>query len=138
MYSEGTQHNLILVSPLSPGRCAKPIKNRDVVSLRSWQVKGDEYMVINFSVKHPVRRLLRPFETSRLYDYFSYHCFDPLQKYPPCTGFVRAISILTGYFIKPTGPNSCTFIYLSQADPKGTTKITVLILNLDFLPFLEL
>ncbi|XP_077956732.1 START domain containing 14 [Gasterosteus aculeatus] len=75
-------------------RCAKPIKNRDVVSLRSWQVKGDEYMVINFSVKHP--------------------------KYPPCTGFVRAISILTGYFIKPTGPNSCTFIYLSQADPKGS------------------
>uniref|UniRef100_G3PYG2 START domain-containing protein 10 n=1 Tax=Gasterosteus aculeatus aculeatus TaxID=481459 RepID=G3PYG2_GASAC len=75
-------------------RCAKPIKNRDVVSLRSWQVKGDEYTVINFSVKHP--------------------------KYPPCTGFVRAISILTGYFIKPTGPNSCTFIYLSQADPKGS------------------
>lgn len=27
--------------------------------------------------------------------------------------------MLTGYYIKNTGPNSCTFIYLSQADPKG-------------------
>lgn len=41
------------------------------------------------------------------------------QKYPPHSHLVRAVSILTGYFIKPTGPNSCTFIYLSQADPKG-------------------
>ncbi|KAM8908658.1 START domain containing 14 isoform 1-T1 [Spinachia spinachia] len=79
-------------------RCIKPIKNRDVVTLRSWQVKGDEYFVINFSVKHP--------------------------KHPPCNGFVRAISILTGYFIKATGPNSCTFIYLSQADPKGDEVYT--------------
>ena len=42
-----------------------------------------------------------------------------LQKYPPTSNFVRAVSILTGYFIKATGPNSCIFIYLSQADPKG-------------------
>ncbi|TNN50816.1 PCTP-like protein [Liparis tanakae] len=75
--------------------CTKPIKNRDVVSLRSWQVTDDEYIIINFSVKHP--------------------------KYPPRSDLVRAISILTGYFVKPTGPNSCTFIYLSQADPKAST-----------------
>uniref|UniRef100_A0A8D0AX05 START domain-containing protein 10 n=1 Tax=Sander lucioperca TaxID=283035 RepID=A0A8D0AX05_SANLU len=75
--------------------CPQPIKNRDVVTLRSWQVTEDEYIIFNFSVKH--------------------------LKYPPRKDLVRAISILTGYLIKPTGPNSCTFIYLSQADPKGKT-----------------
>ncbi|KAM7000031.1 START domain containing 14 [Tautogolabrus adspersus] len=75
-------------------RCPRSITNRDVVSLRSWQVMDDEYIIINFSVKHP--------------------------NYPPSSNLVRAISILTGYLIKPTGPNSCTFIYLSQADPKGS------------------
>ncbi|XP_038145427.1 START domain containing 14 [Cyprinodon tularosa] len=74
--------------------CPKPIKNRDVVTLRSWRVKDDEYIIINFSVKHT--------------------------KYPPQSNLVRAVSLLTGYFIKPTGPKSCTFIYLSQADPKGS------------------
>ncbi|XP_074529806.1 START domain containing 14 [Halichoeres trimaculatus] len=74
-------------------RCPAPIRNRDVVSLRSWRVMDDEYIIINFSVKHP--------------------------DHPPRCNFVRAISILTGYYIKPTGPNSCIFIYLSQADPKG-------------------
>lgn len=42
-----------------------------------------------------------------------------MQKYPPTSKFVRAVSILTGYFIKATGPTSCIFTYLSQADPKG-------------------
>lgn len=74
--------------------CPKPIKNRDVVSLRSWQVMDDEYIIMNFSVKHP--------------------------KYPPRTNLVRAVSILTGYLIKSTGPDSCSFTYLSQADPKGS------------------
>ncbi|XP_029367683.1 START domain containing 14 [Echeneis naucrates] len=74
--------------------CPKPIKNRDVVTLRSWQVTDDEYIIVNFSVKHP--------------------------KYPPRKDLVRAISILTGYYVKATGQNSCTFIYLSQADPKGS------------------
>ncbi|XP_041846524.1 START domain containing 14 [Melanotaenia boesemani] len=74
--------------------CPKPIKGRDVVTLRSWQVTDDEYIIVNFSVKHP--------------------------KYPPQSDLVRAISIQTGYLIKPTGPNSCTFIYLSHADPKGS------------------
>ncbi|KAK7922474.1 hypothetical protein WMY93_009376 [Mugilogobius chulae] len=74
--------------------CPKPIKNRDVVTLRSWLVKDDEYIIVNFSVKHP--------------------------KYPPRSDLVRAISIQTGYYIKSLGPNSCTFYYLSQADPKGS------------------
>ncbi|KAJ8255103.1 hypothetical protein GJAV_G00200950 [Gymnothorax javanicus] len=74
--------------------CPKPLKNRDVVTLRSWQVKDDEYLIVNYSVKHP--------------------------KFPPRKDLVRAISILTGYMVKSTGPNSCIFTYLSQADPKGS------------------
>lgn len=74
--------------------CPKPIKNRDVVTLRAWRVTDDEYIIINFSVKH--------------------------KKYPPKSNLVRAVSLLTGYYIKATGPDSCTFIYLSQADPKGS------------------
>ncbi|CAG09805.1 unnamed protein product, partial [Tetraodon nigroviridis] len=75
-------------------RCPKPLKNRDVLTLRSWKVTDDEYIIVNFSIKHP--------------------------KYPPTRNFVRAVSLLTGYFIKATGPSSCIFIYLSQADPKGS------------------
>ncbi|XP_056130537.1 START domain containing 14 isoform X2 [Lampris incognitus] len=74
--------------------CPKPLKNRDVVTLRSWQVTDEDYVIVNYSVKHP--------------------------KHPPRNNLVRAISILTGYLIKPIGPNSCTFTYLSQADPKGS------------------
>lgn len=43
------------------------------------------------------------------------------QKYPPRKDLVRAISLLTGYLVKAIGPNSCSFTYLSQADPKGET-----------------
>ncbi|KAM9511696.1 START domain-containing protein 10-like [Salvelinus alpinus] len=74
--------------------CPKPLKNRDVVTLRSWQVTDDEYVIINCSVKHP--------------------------KYPPKKDLVRAMSLLTGYLVKAIGPNSCSFTYLSQADPKGS------------------
>ncbi|KAF5895385.1 ras-related protein Rab-41 isoform X1, partial [Clarias magur] len=74
--------------------CPKPLKNRDVITVRSWRDSEDEYIIVNYSVKHP--------------------------KYPPRKDLVRAVSILTGYLVKPTGPNSCTFIYLSQADPKGS------------------
>ncbi|KAK1804291.1 hypothetical protein P4O66_020019 [Electrophorus voltai] len=74
--------------------CPKPLKNRDVVTLRSWEASEDEYVIVNYSVKHP--------------------------KYPPRKGLVRAVSILTGYLVKPTGPNSCLFTYLSQADPRGS------------------
>ncbi|XP_066571245.1 START domain containing 14 [Amia ocellicauda] len=74
--------------------CPKPLKNRDVVTLRTWQVKDHDHMIINYSVKH--------------------------KKYPPRKDLVRAVSILTGYLIQPTGSNSCIFTYLSQADPKGS------------------
>ncbi|XP_068596367.1 START domain containing 14 [Brachionichthys hirsutus] len=75
-------------------KCPSPIKNRDVVTLRSWQKTDEEYIIVNFSVKH--------------------------SKHPPKTDLVRAVSILTGYYVKSTGPNACIFTYLSQADPKGS------------------
>ncbi|CAN9515109.1 unnamed protein product [Ophioblennius macclurei] len=75
-------------------RCPPPIKNRDVVTLRSWRANEHEYIIINFSVKHP--------------------------DHPPTKVNVRAISILTGYYIQHTGPNTCIFTYLSQADPMGS------------------
>ncbi|XP_018589345.1 START domain containing 14 [Scleropages formosus] len=74
--------------------CPKPLKNRDVVTLRSWMVTDDEYLIVNYSVKHP--------------------------KFPPRKDLVRAVSVITGYMLKVTGPSSCIFTYLSQADPKGS------------------
>lgn len=60
----------------------------------------------------------------------------PLQKYPPGKKLVRAVSILTGYLIQATGPNSCKFTYLSQADPKGEpatcADAVTLLLNIFF------
>lgn len=41
---------------------------------------------------------------------------------------MRAVSLLTGYLLKPTGPNSCTFTYLSQADPRGINRFAPIIL----------
>lgn len=48
---------VLLLLFLSAGQCPKPMTSRDVVSLRSWQVKDEEYVIVNFSVKHPVRHL---------------------------------------------------------------------------------
>lgn len=45
----GTSHLV-----LSLGRCPKPLKNRDVVTLRSWLPMGSDYIIMNYSVKHPV------------------------------------------------------------------------------------
>ncbi|XP_040820223.1 START domain-containing protein 10 isoform X1 [Ochotona curzoniae] len=74
-------------------RCPKPLKNRDVITLRSWLPMGADYIIMNYSVKHP--------------------------KYPPRKDLVRAVSIQTGYLIQSTGPNSCVITYLAQVDPKG-------------------
>ncbi|XP_040525328.1 START domain-containing protein 10-like isoform X2 [Gallus gallus] len=75
-------------------RCPKPLKNRDVVMLRAWQVEDGYHTIINFSVKHP--------------------------KYPPRKDLVRAVCLLTGYLVHSTGPNSCSLTYLAQVDPKGS------------------
>jgi hypothetical protein len=34
--------------------------------------------------------------------------------------FIRGISYIAGSYIRPTGPNSCSFFYLAQADPGGS------------------
>lgn len=75
-------------------KCPKPLKNRDVVTLRSWYVLDKSYVIVNFSVKHP--------------------------KYPPRKDLVRAVSLQAGYLVQPTGNNSCTLTYLAQVDPKGS------------------
>ncbi|NXN18534.1 STA10 protein, partial [Indicator maculatus] len=36
-------------------RCPKPLRNRDVITLRSWLPMGSDYIIMNYSVKHPVR-----------------------------------------------------------------------------------
>uniref|UniRef100_A0A8D0BST5 START domain-containing protein 10 n=1 Tax=Salvator merianae TaxID=96440 RepID=A0A8D0BST5_SALMN len=75
-------------------KCPKPLKNRDVVTLRSWCVLDKSYIILNFSVKHP--------------------------KYPPRKDFVRAVSLQTGYLVQPSGPDSCSLTYLAQVDPRGS------------------
>lgn len=52
--------SLFLLFFFFAGICPSPIKNRDVVTLRSWQVMDDEYIIVNFSVRHPVRHLVTP------------------------------------------------------------------------------
>ncbi|MCJ8739872.1 hypothetical protein PDJAM_G00052260 [Pangasius djambal] len=75
-------------------KCPKPLKNRDVITLRSWLPMGNDYIIMNYSVKHP--------------------------KYPPKKDMVRAVSIQTGYLIQSNGPSSCTLTYLAQVDPRGS------------------
>ncbi|XP_077197256.1 START domain-containing protein 10 [Paroedura picta] len=75
-------------------KCPKPLKNRDVITLRSWLPMGSDYIIMNYSVKHP--------------------------KYPPRKDMVRAVSIQTGYLIQGKGPTSCSLTYLAQVDPKGS------------------
>lgn len=75
-------------------KCPKPLKNRDVITLRSWLPMGKDYIIMNYSVKHA--------------------------KYPPKKDLVRAVSIQTGYLILGGGPNNCTLIYLAQVDPRGS------------------
>uniref|UniRef100_A0A671LIN7 START domain-containing protein 10 n=1 Tax=Sinocyclocheilus anshuiensis TaxID=1608454 RepID=A0A671LIN7_9TELE len=75
-------------------KCPSPLKNRDFVTMRSWLPLGNDYLIINYSVKHP--------------------------EYPPKKDYVRAVSLLTGYLIQSNGANCCTLYYLTQVDPRGS------------------
>ncbi|XP_070300761.1 START domain-containing protein 10 [Salvelinus sp. IW2-2015] len=75
-------------------KCPSPLKNRDFVTMRSWLPLGNDYLIINYSVKHP--------------------------QYPPKKDYVRAVSLLTGYLIQSNGASSSTLYYLTQVDPKGS------------------
>lgn len=79
-------------------KVTKPLKNRDFVTQRSWLDLGKEYLIFNHSVNHA--------------------------SLPPKKGFVRGISFLTGYYIKPTSGDNVNkpgvqIYYVTQSDPKG-------------------
>lgn len=38
---------------------------------------------------------------------------------PPGEDLLRAVSVLVGYPVHSTGPNSCSLTYLAQGDPEG-------------------
>ncbi|CAL4063189.1 unnamed protein product [Meganyctiphanes norvegica] len=73
--------------------CPPPLKNRDFVLQRSWLDTGKEQYVLNHSVYH--------------------------HNYPPKKGFVRGLSYLTGYLIRPLSSGGCNFSYISHCDPRG-------------------
>ncbi|AWO99154.1 putative PCTP-like protein [Scophthalmus maximus] len=79
-------------------KCPKPVRNRDVITLRSWLPIGKDYIIMNYSVKHV--------------------------KYPPKKDMVRAVSIQTGYMIQSQGPNHCTLTYMAHVDPREKVSET--------------
>ncbi|WP_257294775.1 START domain-containing protein [Endozoicomonas sp. YOMI1] len=71
-----------------------PISKRDFCNMRSWmEFTNGEYIIMNHSVCHA-------------------DC-------PEREGFVRARSVLTGYYIIPTPSGGAKLIYISHTDPKG-------------------
>nr|XP_020647516.1 PCTP-like protein [Pogona vitticeps] len=71
-------------------KCPKPLKNRDVITLRSWLPMGNDFIIMNYSVKHPVS-----------------------------TGVLSGQG-KTGHIIIRGGAKNCTLTYLAQVDPKGS------------------
>eukprot|EP01111_Echinosteliopsis_oligospora_P014491 TRINITY_DN546_c0_g1_i1.p1 TRINITY_DN546_c0_g1~~TRINITY_DN546_c0_g1_i1.p1 ORF type:complete len:231 (-),score=52.17 TRINITY_DN546_c0_g1_i1:140-832(-) len=71
------------------------LTNRDFVNQRSWRAKEaeGEYIIKNHSVYFP--------------------------KCPEKKGFIRARSLLTGYYIQRDPAGGCVLTYLTQADIKG-------------------
>ena len=74
-------------------RCPPPLRNRDLVLLRSWQADERAYYVMSHSVFHA--------------------------QHPPRPGFVRAFSHLTGFVIRPLSPRGCELHYVTHAEPGG-------------------
>ncbi|XP_013403609.1 START domain-containing protein 10-like [Lingula anatina] len=76
-------------------KCPGPIRNRDFVTQRSWLATEKEYLILNHSVNHEL---------------------VPIKK-----GFLRGMSYLTGYVMRPLESNSkgCQLYYVTQCDPKG-------------------
>ncbi|CAH0406816.1 unnamed protein product [Chilo suppressalis] len=73
--------------------CPAPLKNRDFVLQRSWLDTGDEKMILNHSVYH--------------------------KDYPPRKGFVRALSLLTGFVVRSRPQGGSWLGYVSRSDPRG-------------------
>ncbi|VDL18036.1 unnamed protein product [Hymenolepis diminuta] len=77
------------------------LKDRDFVNQRSWHTDGSVYIIMNHSVVHKQK--------------------------PQVEGVVRGISCITGYLIRPSGADSCEFIYITHSDPRG--KIPTWVVN---------
>ncbi|XP_065176172.1 START domain-containing protein 10-like [Sycon ciliatum] len=73
-------------------RWPTPLDNRDYVNTRSWRASPEQYVIFNHSLTHP--------------------------RMPPRAGFVRAVSFLSGYVIRPL-EKGCRLFYVSHNDPKG-------------------
>ncbi|PZC80960.1 hypothetical protein B5X24_HaOG213729 [Helicoverpa armigera] len=73
--------------------CPAPLKNRDFVLQRSWLDTGDEKMILNHSVFH--------------------------KDYPPRKGYVRAMSLLTGFVVRTRAGAGSWLGYVSRSDPRG-------------------
>ncbi|KAM3963757.1 LOW QUALITY PROTEIN: START domain-containing protein 10 [Aphomia sociella] len=73
--------------------CPAPLKNRDFVLQRSWLDTGDEKMILNHSVYH--------------------------KDYPPRKGFVRALSLLTGFVVRTRACGGSWLGYVSRSDPRA-------------------
>lgn len=74
-------------------RCPSPLKNRDFVLQRSWLATPDEYFIISHSTYH--------------------------DSYPPRKGYIRGITFLTGYLVRPK-ESGCSLAYIAQTDPRGS------------------
>uniref|UniRef100_A0A5K3FR37 START domain-containing protein n=1 Tax=Mesocestoides corti TaxID=53468 RepID=A0A5K3FR37_MESCO len=90
-------YDLCLVSPNTDigyylVKSFPPFKYRDSVTLRSWFKFENEYIIMNHSV---------------------FHAAAPLRKQ-----YIRAISYLSGYIVRKTGPDSCFFGFVTQSDPR--------------------
>eukprot|EP01118_Nematostelium_gracile_P002253 TRINITY_DN12492_c0_g1_i1.p1 TRINITY_DN12492_c0_g1~~TRINITY_DN12492_c0_g1_i1.p1 ORF type:complete len:240 (-),score=60.57 TRINITY_DN12492_c0_g1_i1:83-748(-) len=71
-----------------------PVASRDFVNQRCWRVKGDEHVIMNFSVIH--------------------------DKEPEKKDFVRAFSHKTGYLVRKRAEGGCELTYVTHTDPKGS------------------
>jgi hypothetical protein len=76
-----------------------PVSNRDFVNQRAWVVKGDRWIIINWSVKH--------------------------KDYPEKSDYVRAVSILSGYHIEKRDGGGLVFTYITQSDIKGWIPVWI-------------
>ena len=74
-------------------RCPPPLRNRDMVLLRSWKADDRAFYVLSHSVFHA--------------------------QYPPRPGFVRAFTHLTGFVVRPLSPRGCELHYVTHAEPGG-------------------
>jgi len=74
-------------------KCPVPLTNRDFVNQRAWRVKDRQFLIKNHSVNYP-------------------KCGEK-------KGFIRAISIRTGYYLLGLETGGCQLTYLTQSDMRG-------------------